>query len=105
MTAMDAQVLTGIMSAIALIVVAVIETKNSRSKRKSEERAERRQEESRLAMQMMAATCKLSTVTAKAVTGQKTNGDVEEALKAAGEAQQDYEDFKTRMAAQQVAKV
>ena len=103
--AMDAQILTGIMSAIALIVVAVIETKNSRSKKKSEERAERRQEESRLAMQMMAATCKLAVVTAKAVTGQKTNGDVEEALKAAGEAQQDYEDFKTRLAAQQVAKV
>ena len=106
---MDAQfwtaVLPSTMSALALIVVAVIETMESKSRKRNEARAARRAEESRLSMELMSAACKLSTVTAKAVTGHKTNGDVEEALEMSKEAQEQYERFKTRLAADQVAKI
>ena len=97
--------LSSLLSAGAVIVVAVIETRNGQSRKRTEARAERRAEESRLSMELMSATCKLATVTAKAVTGHKTNGDVEEALEAAGQARQEYEDFKIKLAAGQLAKV
>lgn len=106
---MDAQTLialvSSLLSAAAVVIVAVIETRNGQSRKRTEARAARRAEESRLSMEMMFATCKLATVTAKAVTGHKTNGDVEDALREADRAQEQYEDFKTQLAAQQVAKV
>lgn len=94
-----------LLNAAALVLVAVIETRNHRMARRSEKRAARRTEENMLAMEMMLANCKLSTVTAKAVTGHKTNGDVEEALVAAKEAREAYEDFKKRLSAEQVTKI
>ena len=97
--------LSSLLSAAAVIIVAVIETRNSKSRKRTEARAARRAEESRLSMELMSATCKLATVTAKAVTEHKTNGDVEEALEAAGQARQEYEEFKTQLAAGQLAKV
>ena len=45
----------------------------------------RRATESRLAMDLMYATCSLSLTTAKKLAGQHTNGDVEEAMRAAGD--------------------
>ena len=98
-------VLPSVMSALALIIVTIIETGNNRSRKRTELRAQRRAEESRLSMELMSAACKLSTVTAKAVTGQKTNGDVEEALEASQQAQKEYEHFKNQIAADQVSKV
>ena len=53
----------------------------------------------------MAANCALALVTAKKLTGMHTNGDVEEAMEAAKEAQEQYTDFLQRQAANQVAKV
>ena len=97
--------LSSLLSAVAVVIVAVIETRNSKSRKRTEARAARRAEESRLSMELMSATCKLATVTAKAVTGHKTNGDVEEALEAAGQARQEYEEFKTQLAAGQLAKI
>lgn len=91
-------------SAAALVLVAVIETGNRRDRKRTEARSARRAEESRLSMEMMSANNKLSLVTAKKVMGHQTNGDVEDAMQAALRAQQEYEDFKTRLAAGQVAK-
>ena len=96
---------SSLLSAAAVVLVAIIETRNGQSRKRTEARAARRAEESRLSMEMMFATCKLATVTAKAVTGHKTNGDVEDALDESDRAQGQYEDFKTQLAAQQVAKV
>ena len=56
-------------------------------------------------MDLMYATCSLSLTTAKKLAGQHTNGDVEEAMEAAKEAQEQYTDFLQRQAANQVAKV
>lgn len=77
---MDTQTLislaSSLLSAAAVVLVAIIETRNGQSRKRTEARAARRAEESRLSMEMMFATCKLATVTAKAVTGHKTNGSV-----------------------------
>lgn len=73
--------------------------------KKTQERASRRAHENRLAMDLMYATCSLALVTAKKVTGMHTNGDVEEAMKAAAEAQKNYQGFARNEAAKNFAKI
>lgn len=55
-------------------------------------------------MDLMSANCALSLTTAKKLAGMHTNGDVEEAMTAAREAQEAYTDFIHRQAADQVSK-
>ena len=95
----------------ALIVVAVIEAISLRDRKKAKEEQERverraqiRERESRLSMEMMAATCALALVTAKKVNGMHTNGDVEEAMEKAKEAQSGYQSFLEDTAARQIGK-
>jgi len=101
-----------IIPGICSIIVAVIEFRGARERKNSraeaeraERRAARRAEESRLSMELMSASCKLGVVTAKAVTNQHVNGDVEEAMKAAKEAQDNYDAFLHEVAAYQTVKV
>lgn len=98
-------------SALALILVAVIESRANRERKqanqdreRSERRAKTRATESQLSMELMSASCKLGVVTAKALTNQHVNGDVEEAMKAAWDAQRNYEAFLRSQAAVQVTK-
>lgn len=93
-----------LISALALVLVAVIETRNNRSRKLTEERAKKREEESMLSMKLMSATCALSLVTAKKMAGHHTNGDVEEAMERAQKAQEDYTNFLQRNTAQSVSK-
>lgn len=99
-------------TALAAIVVALIETaaawdrRQARAERqRTERRAARRAEESRLSMELMSANCALALTTAKKLAGMHTNGDVEEAMEAAKTAQGRYVDFLQQQAAEQVAKV
>lgn len=88
-------------SAIAVAFIGYITTRNQKKQTEmikameenTEFRAEIRQKESRLSMEMMNANCKLGIVTAKAVKGEKTNGDMEEARRMAEEASRNYESF------------
>lgn len=89
-----------IISAIAAIVVAVIEWRASQDRKilknaqaEAELRAQQREKESRLSMQMMDATLQLSVVTANALTGGHNNGNVEAARKAAEDASRAYKQF------------
>lgn len=100
-----------VISAIALIAVAIIEAvavKERKNEKAEKERVERRaalrEHESHLSMQMMSAACALALVTAKKVTGMHTNGDVEEAMEKAREAQSNYQTFLEETAARQLAK-
>ena len=100
-----------VISAIALVAVAIIEAvavkdrKNAKAeKERVERRAALREHESHLSMQMMSAACALALVTAKKVTGMHTNGDVEEAMDKAREAQANYQTFLEETAARQLAK-
>lgn len=85
--------------------MAVIETRNRKIAKKSEDRAQRREEEARLSMAMSSATLDLAYVTSVAVTGGHTNGNVEEAQHKAKKAQEDYQAFIRAQAAHAVAKV
>lgn len=98
-------------NAIALVLVALIEAaaawdrrQAKRERERAERRATRRAEESRLSMDLMSANCALSLTTAKKLAGMHTNGDVEEAMTAAREAQEAYTEFIHRQAADQVSK-
>lgn len=100
-----------LISGMAVILVAIIEAAAARDRKQMKEDRERtdrraavRAEESRLSMELMSATCALSLVMAKKMNGLHTNGDVEEAMRKAGEAQGDYSDFVREVAAKQVVK-
>ena len=97
--------LCALIAGAATVLAAGAEYRSRKSARRADARAARRATESRLAMDLMYATCSLSLTTAKKLAGQHTNGDVEEAMEAAKEAQEQYTDFLQRQAANQVAKV
>lgn len=99
------QIVSAFVSAAAIVIVAVIETNNKKDRLRTDKRAERRAKESMLAMELQSATCALALVTAKKVNGKQTNGDVEEAMQKALEAQGRYEAFMNSLAANEVAKV
>lgn len=104
-----------VIAGLSTVVVAVIEARAGRERKRSdgerrleaqrtEARAERRAEESMLAMSLMGATCALGVVTAKAVTHQHVNGDVEAAMLEAESARKRYAAFIEEVAARQVVK-
>ncbi len=97
---------------VCSIIVAIVEVRGAKERKESreeaaraEKRGARRAEESWLSMELMSASCKLGVVTAKAVTNQHINGDVEEAMEAAKEAQEKYDAFLRLVAAAQTVKV
>ena len=89
-----------LISAIAVIIVAIIEWRASQDRRllkeaqrEAEIRAEQREKEARLSMQMMDATLQLSVITSNALTGGHNNGNVEAARHAAEDASRSYRQF------------
>ena len=101
-----------IIPAASAIVVAVIEALAARDRIRAKKQAEtlkrheqQRAEETRLAMSMNSATLQLCVVTANALTGGHNNGNVERAREAAQEAEDAYNQFIQRLAANQVAKL
>lgn len=87
------EIICAAIAAAAAICVAVIERRNMKQNKKIEARAEQRALESRLSMDLMYANCALSLTTAKKLANMHTNGDVEDAMKAAQAAQDAYTDF------------
>ena len=104
---MEAALTAGAMVVVALIeAIAAWDRKQARREReRAAKRAARRAEESRLSMVLMSANCALALITAKKLAGMHTNGDVEEAMDAAREAQEEYQKFLRAQAADQVTKV
>ena len=104
---MEAYITAGAAVLVAIIeAVAAWDRKQARMDReRTAKRAQRRAEESRLAMSLMSASCALGLITAKKLTGMHTNGDVEAAMLAARAAQEQYQMFLERQASDQVAKV
>ena len=101
-----------IIPAVSAIVVAVIEALAARERSLAKKQAEppkrhepKRAEETRLAMSMNSATLQLCVVTANALTGGHNNGNVERARLAAQAAEDAYNQFIQRLAANQVAKL
>lgn len=101
-----------IIPAAATIIVAIIEAIAAVDRRKAKQeaertkkRAERRAKESRLSMDLMAATCGLAIDTACALRDGHTNGTLAGNLGKAREAQAAYTGFLREMAANEVSKV
>ena len=101
---------TEIVSGIFLVIVAIIEAVAAKERKKvkafndkAEQRAEQRAEESRLSMQMMSATMKLSIVTANALTGGHNNGNVEEAKALAQKADEEYQAFLKKVVSKEIS--
>ncbi|MBQ2619092.1 MAG: hypothetical protein IJF88_02480 [Oscillospiraceae bacterium] len=93
-----------LIAAVASILVAVIEVRGQRERKRSEARAERRERESRLSMDLMIATSEMCDVLCIALQGGKVNGNVEAARRKGTEARAAYRDFLADTAAHQVAK-
>lgn len=98
-------VISSVIAAGSAIAVAIIETRAEKDRKRTLARAERRERESRLSMELMSATCELSVVTAKAVKSGHMNGDLEPALIKARKAQEDYQGFLQDTAAHAVVKM
>ena len=102
---MNQTVGAALIAALASIVVAVIELRASRDRKRSEARADRREEESRLSMDLMLATSEMTDVLCIALQGGTVNGNVEEARKNGKDAREAYRAFLRNQAAHQVAKI
>ena len=94
-----------LITALASVVVAVIELRASRDRKRTEARADRREEESRLSMDLMLATSEMTDVLCIALQGGTVNGNVEEARKKGKDAREAYRAFLRNQAAHQVAKI
>ena len=101
----ETEVLCALIAGAATVLAAAAEYRSRKSARRAEARAARRATESRLAMDLMYASCSLSLTTAKKLAGQHTNGDVEEAMDAAEAARTAYIGFVRSEAAHNVSKI
>lgn len=101
-----------IISALALIAVAVIEALAARDRKKADadrkailERSEIRAQESRLSMALMESTCELSLETVKALRDGCTNGTLDGHVERAEKALDAYNDFLRDETAHAVSKI
>ena len=92
-----------LVSAAALVAVAIIETRNARDRKRVEERARKREKESELSMELMSANCDLTIEAVMALKVGHTNGTLESRMERALEAQRKYNEFIRQTAAQAVA--
>ncbi len=99
------EVICALIAGICTVFAALAERRGRISSKRMETRAVRREKESRLAMDLMYANCALSLTTAKKLAGMHTNGDVEEAMEAARQAQDAYQSFARDEAAHNFSKV
>ena len=102
---MNSTVAAAMIAALASIVVAVIELRASQDRKRTEARAERREEESRLSMDLMLATSEMTDVLCLALQGGQINGNVEKARQKGEDAREAYRVFLRNQAAHQVAKI
>lgn len=99
------EVICALIAGICTVLATLAERRSRISGKRMEARAQRREKESRLAMDLMYANCALSLTTAKKLAGMHTNGDVEEAMEAARQAQDAYQSFARDEAAHNFSKV
>ena len=109
---MDLNTTTALIAAAATIIVALIElragrdrTRAKQDREQAEARAQRREQESRLSMDLMLSTSEMTDVLCIALQGGTVNGNVEEARKKGKDAREAYRAFLRNQAAHQVAKI
>ena len=105
MSAEVSAIICAVIAALSAVAVAIVEARTAKDRRSTQIRAERREKESRLSMELMSATCELSVVTAVALRDHHTNGNLQPALDKAKKAQDSYQSFLRDEAAHAVAKI
>lgn len=100
-----------IISAAALVIVAVIEALAAKDRKKADadrktilQRSEIRAKESKLSMSLMCSTCELGLETTKALRDGCTNGTLDGRMAEAEQALKDYKEFIKEEAAGAVSK-
>lgn len=100
-----------IISAVALIIVAIIEANAAKDRKKADEdrktllkRSEIRAKESKLSMSLMCSTCELGLETTKALRDGCTNGTLNGRMDDAEKALKAYNEFIKEEAADAVSK-
>lgn len=99
-----ASVIAAVISAIAAVIVARINARQEKQNKEITEHNERREQEAVLFGDMISALCDLTTVTAEAVRGGHTNGNLEEAQRKVAEAEEAYDKFLMDLALGQLKK-
>ena len=94
-----------VISGVFALLVAIVEVRGARYRKRDEARAERRERENRLSMDLMIATSEMTDVLCIALQGGKTNGNVEDAREKGRKAREAYRDFLRDTAAHQVTKI
>ena len=102
---MSTEGLVALIAGLASIVVAVIEFRAKRDRDRNEARAARREQESRLSMDLMLATSEMADVLCIALQGGQINGNVEKAREEGRKSREAYRNFLREQAAHQVAKI
>ena len=102
---MNPTVLAALIGAVATVLVALIELRSQRDRKRAEARAVRREQENRLSMDLMLATSEMTDVLCIALQGGKVNGNVDEARQKGRDAREAYRAFLREQAAHQVAKL
>lgn len=102
---MNTEILVASITGLASIVVAVIEIRAKRDRDRNEVRAARREQEMRLAIDLMLATSEMADVLCIALQGGQINGNVEKARAEGRNAREAYRSFLREQAAHQVAKL
>lgn len=95
-----ADIVCACISAVSVIIVAVIGTNVKHSESLAKERAE----ESLLLLKLMNANCDLTVGTAMALKSGHCNGEMEKGLETVKAAQSEYEAFHARLVITQLSK-
>lgn len=97
------QIICTVITATVGLLVAIIGKRITKSNSESDIQRERRKRESRLSIEMQAATLQLSIVCANALTGGVNNGNVEHAREKAKEAEEAYLAFEREVLSEEIS--
>lgn len=99
---MTTELICTIINGIVAVIVTLVGVNIKKSNKEQERRADRRQQESLLSLELASATLELSIVSANALTGGKNNGNVERAREKAKKAEESYRAFEHKLLAEEL---
>jgi energy-converting hydrogenase Eha subunit H len=99
------EIIVTIISSCTLVVVAIIQVTNAKTKKVEEERYKRRMQHEQLTMKLIKCDVKMSVLSAKKQSGENINGDLKIAIDKTEQAFCDYEEFACAEIASGVAKI
>ncbi len=98
------EIILAVLNATTLIMVAVIQTTNTKSKKIEDERYQRRLQHEDLTMCLIQCDVKMSVLSARKQAGEHINGELKKAINATEAAYAQYEAFARKECAGAVAR-